>query len=540
MGFGYDFTNGNCKVLYTVEDGEKIDMGMLRRIQEAGESFFLLPVELQKKAGSNVLCYDISNVTNLLAWKDEASSVQANVMDRRLEEAVRDLELNMISREDLVMDPRFIYVDDRDGEIRILALPVTAAAGGFDDEDDDLTVGRPVDDWEASEGTFEDDRWTAAAESEPVLDEWDKPDTSGGAWNVPGGFEMAGGFSDAPKKDSAVSSAPDGWEAAEEPAHEETGGWDKEDDWGADADDGWKAAEMTEREEKAPAERPEEEPVSLEMPDFSERQPLEEPAFQETQEEAAEPFFTEAPEEPVRQEAYREPEAPVRQEAYREPEAPVQQETYREPEAPVRQETYKEPEAQEQPSADESAYAWNRNAGALNGYSSYHRSALDGWETPRRTVLDGNRGSVFGGERSTRLDRRDEDFGRGGYDDDDERTVMLGTDDDEATVMLGAGYGRSIAKLVRQRTGEVFRLEKSENKIGKRERSVDICIRSNPALSREHCAIRLLSGVYYLEDLNSSNGTYLNGEMIAPGKMVRLSNGCKIRMADEEFVFQES
>ena len=34
--------------------------------------------------------------------------------------------------------------------------------------------------------------------------------------------------------------------------------------------------------------------------------------------------------------------------------------------------------------------------------------------------------------------------------------------------------------------------------------------------------------------------TDLNGEMIAPGKMVRLSNGCKIRMADEEFVFQES
>jgi len=138
MGFGYDFTNGNCKVIYTVEDGEKIDMGMLRRIQEAGESFFLLPVELQKKAGSNVLCYDISNVTNLLAWKDEASSVQGNVMDRRLEEAVRDLELNMISREELVMDPRFIYVDDRDGEIRIMALPVTAAAGGFEDEDDDF------------------------------------------------------------------------------------------------------------------------------------------------------------------------------------------------------------------------------------------------------------------------------------------------------------------------------------------------------------------------------------------------------------------
>ena len=116
---------------------------------------------------------------------------------------------------------------------------------------------------------------------------------------------------------------------------------------------------------------------------------------------------------------------------------------------------------------------------------------------------------------------------------------MLGTDDDEATVMLGSAYARSIATLVRQRTGEVFRLEKSENKIGKRERSVDICIRSNPALSREHCAIRLLSGVYYLEDLNSSNGTYLNGEMIAPGKMVRLTDGGRIRMADEEFVFQE-
>ena len=40
---------------------------------------------------------------------------------------------------------------------------------------------------------------------------------------------------------------------------------------------------------------------------------------------------------------------------------------------------------------------------------------------------------------------------------------------------------------------------------------------------------------YYLEDLNSANGTYLNGERLLD--VVRLNNGDIIRIGKIEFIF---
>jgi|SRR5690625_1537572 len=64
----------------------------------------------------------------------------------------------------------------------------------------------------------------------------------------------------------------------------------------------------------------------------------------------------------------------------------------------------------------------------------------------------------------------------------------------------------------------------------------DIVIK-DPFVSKKHLKIVEDEEEYYLEDLNSSNGTFLNGERIQDA--VRLSNGDKISIGNVEFLFVE-
>ena len=67
----------------------------------------------------------------------------------------------------------------------------------------------------------------------------------------------------------------------------------------------------------------------------------------------------------------------------------------------------------------------------------------------------------------------------------------------------------------------------------------DICIRNNPTVSREHCVIRFRDGEYYIEDMDSSNYTYLNGIRVMPGHPKKLQEEDRIRLSDEEFIFRK-
>jgi pSer/pThr/pTyr-binding forkhead associated (FHA) protein len=44
-------------------------------------------------------------------------------------------------------------------------------------------------------------------------------------------------------------------------------------------------------------------------------------------------------------------------------------------------------------------------------------------------------------------------------------------------------------------------------------------------VSREHLQFTVENGVYYVTDVNSSNGTQLNGQKLAPQKEYQLSDG---------------
>lgn len=120
----------------------------------------------------------------------------------------------------------------------------------------------------------------------------------------------------------------------------------------------------------------------------------------------------------------------------------------------------------------------------------------------------------------------------------DDETVLLSDEGDNETVLLNTKPDGK-AKLVRIRTQEVYPIKKSECKIGKKSTSVDICLRNNPTFSRYHCLIRYISGDYYLEDCGSKNFTYVEEKQVMPGEKVKLIDHCRIRLSDEEFIFEE-
>ena len=78
---------------------------------------------------------------------------------------------------------------------------------------------------------------------------------------------------------------------------------------------------------------------------------------------------------------------------------------------------------------------------------------------------------------------------------------------------------------------------KSGFTIGKSKINADYTLENNSAISRAHCRIIQERGVNYLEDLNSTNGTYVDGIKVDPGDKVLLKNGARIRMGDEDFIF---
>lgn len=75
--------------------------------------------------------------------------------------------------------------------------------------------------------------------------------------------------------------------------------------------------------------------------------------------------------------------------------------------------------------------------------------------------------------------------------------------------------------------------------IGKRVASVDGCIKKYPTISREHCKVVYKDSQHYLVDLNSSNGTYINGIRLKPFEEYPVNLGDQIRMAGIVFRLEE-
>lgn len=72
--------------------------------------------------------------------------------------------------------------------------------------------------------------------------------------------------------------------------------------------------------------------------------------------------------------------------------------------------------------------------------------------------------------------------------------------------------------------------------IGKKESEADLCF-DDPGVSRMHARIFLKGDDYYLEDLNSTNGTFKNGLKLKPYEQKKLSKGDEIKIATRKIFF---
>lgn len=106
------------------------------------------------------------------------------------------------------------------------------------------------------------------------------------------------------------------------------------------------------------------------------------------------------------------------------------------------------------------------------------------------------------------------------------------------TVYLGGGQ-QTQGRLEYMGSGaeKSFVIEGTSFLIGGKGGQADGCLQAS-GVSRRHARITKEDTGYYIEDLNSRNGTYVNGELLVYKQMYRLQPGDRLRFAREEYVFR--
>ena len=106
------------------------------------------------------------------------------------------------------------------------------------------------------------------------------------------------------------------------------------------------------------------------------------------------------------------------------------------------------------------------------------------------------------------------------------------------TVVLSAGQTEGPASLVSREPGELatIYLDRDLMVIGKMENAADAVI-SLPTVSRIHAKIRKVDEEYYLSDLNSRNGTSVNGRLLKTGEEYQLQDEDQVEFAQARYIF---
>lgn len=110
----------------------------------------------------------------------------------------------------------------------------------------------------------------------------------------------------------------------------------------------------------------------------------------------------------------------------------------------------------------------------------------------------------------------------------------------DQTISLREIYERTCGKemvLVGLNTPEPVKIPimKEEFLLGKKASEVDGVLDFSRQISRKHCKVNFLDNEFTITDMNSSNGTKLNGERIVSGRPYLLKDGDIIRIAGADF-----
>ncbi len=116
---------------------------------------------------------------------------------------------------------------------------------------------------------------------------------------------------------------------------------------------------------------------------------------------------------------------------------------------------------------------------------------------------------------------------------------IVKTENVKATVPVARNTSRNadVIKLVAMNAPSYFEfvIDRSQIYIGKKQELVDIVIPFNKMISRKHCCISNIGGVFYINDEGSANGTYVNGIRLNQGQKIQINRGDIIRLADSDF-----
>ena len=84
--------------------------------------------------------------------------------------------------------------------------------------------------------------------------------------------------------------------------------------------------------------------------------------------------------------------------------------------------------------------------------------------------------------------------------------------------------------------GRTFRVDRPSAAMGRHSGQNDIVL-DDPYISSKHAKVVFNSGRFFLEDLGSTNKTFVNGVALVPGKAVALSDGMEFTLGKTGFRF---
>lgn len=108
----------------------------------------------------------------------------------------------------------------------------------------------------------------------------------------------------------------------------------------------------------------------------------------------------------------------------------------------------------------------------------------------------------------------------------------LTADDDEKTIREEPEFQEKEELLIVElHTGQTFRGKPQATLIGRKINQCDIPFPDNGRMSRRHTELFTLKGEHYVRDCDSSNGTWLNGQMLEQGQTVKIQNTALLNLA---------
>lgn len=120
-----------------------------------------------------------------------------------------------------------------------------------------------------------------------------------------------------------------------------------------------------------------------------------------------------------------------------------------------------------------------------------------------------------------------------------ETTVLGSTPTIGETTVLGVSPAAQVQPyLIRKKTDERIPLNKPVFRIGKEKSYVDYFISDNTAISRSHANVVIRDGKYYVIDTNSTNHTFVNGQLLQSNVETEITHGAVVKLANEEFEFR--